>query len=629
MLLLKPSICLGARGSLRGGLPRPKSVKFVVTRALSLQSQPGVRILEVAPRDGLQNVKNTIPTATKVELIHKLADAGLRYIEATSFVSPKWVPQLADSATVMEQIRPLIKEGVWFPVLAPNLKGLENALASQSQEVVVFASATEAFSKANQNCSIEEALAGAQKVATAAKSHGVRVRGVISCVFSDPYSGPADPHTVLRIAKRFLSMGCYEVGLGDTIGVGTTYQTQKLLELLLSEIPANQLAGHFHDTYGQALANIFAAYSMGIRSFDSAAAGLGGCPYAKGAKGNVATEDIVYAFENSGISTGVDLKKLVGVGEWISGQIGIPNGSRAGSAFASKQKSSVTPILVPASSPPKKQWKTIQETPDYRVSRAGSAVKVVLTRSKHGNTMTRSMLEGLTQVYTELAKDRTVFHIVLAAEGKFFCTGMDLSGETNTADTRRDQGYHALINALFTAIDNSPQITIALIDGPCYGGGVGLGFVCDVRLATPKATWTLSEVKIGVCPAIISRYMAREWGVSFFREAMLSGRQVGCLELQRIGAVHSVGEDSNQLLNEYLEKLAFCAPKSASICKELVKLAWRTPGTKEQDRFIEQTFHSMMLPGTEGEYGLSQFQKKNRNIAWEEFWKQDGKSNQV
>jgi hydroxymethylglutaryl-CoA lyase len=582
-----------------------------------------VRILEVAARDGLQNIRATVPTATKIALIQQLAETGLKHIEATSFVSPKWVPQLADGDTVLKSVLPLASKGIVLPVLAPNMKGLENACRAGAQEVEVFASATEAFSKANQNCSVDEALHGAEKVATAAKKRGVRVRGVISCIFSDPYSGSTDPSRVLHVAKRFLEMGCYEVGLGDTLGVGTPVKTQRLLEMLLREIPADRLAGHFHDTYGQGVANVVAAYSMGIRAFDTSVAGLGGCPYAKGAKGNVATEDVVYTLEESGISTGIDLDRLISVGHWISQEIGIAYGSRAGAALLAKRNPAIAVApRTPEKSAARREWTTITNERDYRVSRAGPVAKVTLTRPQHGNTMTVPMLEGLTEVFTKLSKDKSVFHIVLDAEGQFFCTGMDLSGGTKTTDTDKNHGYHAKINALFTAIDNCPQTTIAVINGPCYGGGVGLGFVCDVRLASTKARWTLSEVKIGVAPAIISRYMAREWGLAFFREAMLSGREVHYSELQRIGAIHGVANDTDDMLNGYLDTLARCAPRSASVCKELVRLAWRDAGGSRQDNFIEQTFHNMMVPGSEGEHGIQEFQKKNRRIDWEAFWSQ-------
>ena len=312
----------------------------VVHRAQrNASSSVNVKILEVGPRDGLQNIKTSVPTSIKAELIQRLAEAGMHNIEATSFVSPKWVPQLADSAEVMSMILPLADQHqLRLPVLTPNLKGLQNAIKAGAKEVVVFASATEAFSKKNQNCTVDEALAQAAQVAAEARKNNIVARGVMSCIFSDPYSGPTDPERVLEVAQRLLQMGCYEVGLGDTLGVGIPSKTKRLLELLLKHIPANKLAGHFHDTYGQAVANVIAAYDMGIRSFDSSVAGLGGCPYAKGAKGNLATEDMVYTFEESGISTGIDLQKLSAVGDWISKQLGLPNSSRAGAALVAKLK---------------------------------------------------------------------------------------------------------------------------------------------------------------------------------------------------------------------------------------------------------------------------------------------------
>lgn len=578
--------------------------------------------MEVGPRDGLQNVKSTIPTPVKVELIQRLAEAGLNNIEATSFVSPKWVPQLADGAEVMSKVNYLTGQEIRLPVLAPNMKGVQNALKAGAKEVVVFASATEAFSKKNQNCTVDEALAQAELVVKEAQSHGARARGVISCMFSDPYSGPSDPKEVLRVVQRLFDMGCYEVGLGDTLGVGTPKLTRELLEVLLKDISAERLAGHFHDTYGQAVANATAAYDMGLRTFDSSVAGLGGCPYAPGAKGNVATEDLVYSFEKSGIETGVDLQKLASVGAWISQQLDMTNSSRAGAALVAKSQAiskPASPTTTQTSSP--RFWRILEDKGEFRVEKAGNAVKITLTRPQKGNSMTPTMLDGLTSVYQTLAKDRSVFHIVLAAEGKFFCTGMDLGGGTDR--TSSEGSYYQKVRDLFDAVDSSPQTTIALVEGPCYGGGVGLTFACDVRLVTSKARWTLSEIKLGLSPAIISIYMAREWGLSFFREAMLSGREVSAAELHRIGAIHQLIEDpakANTQLEEYLNKLDRCAPQSAATCKELVRLAWTSPTRPEQDHFIKKTFDNMMQPGSEGEYGIKQFQQKIKNIDWSAFW---------
>ncbi len=600
-------------------------------------ARPNVKILEVGPRDGLQNIKTSIPTSVKVELIQRLAAAGLRNIEATSFVSPKWVPQLADGAEVYGQVLSLVEQRqLRLPVLAPNMKGLENAIKNGVKEITVFASATEAFSKKNQNCTVDEALDQAEQVAREAQKHGIIVRGVVSCIFSDPYSGPTEPESVLHVVKRFLAMGCHEVGLGDTLGVGTPKDTQTLLEYLFREVEVEKLAGHFHDTYGQAVANVMRAYDIGIRSFDSSVAGLGGCPYAKGAKGNLATEDMVYMFEKSGIDTGINLQALSLVGEWISKELGIPNSSRAGAALVAKSQSASassesktqaapeTQAAQPVSATPKRRdWVLNEDTGEYRVARAGTAVKITLTRGAKGNSMTPAMVEGLTRLFKSFAQDQQIFHVILEAEGKFFCTGMDLSSGTDRTSKSGESNYYDKVMAMFSAIDEAPQTTIAVIDGPCFGGGVGLGFNCDVRIVSPKACWTLTEIKLGLSPAIISKYLAREWGFAFFREAMLAGREVRPEELLRIGAIHGISSDATPLdvmVDEYLDRLERCAPRSAATCKELIRLAWTDPGGQQQDKFIEQTFDKMMVPGSEGDFGIKQFQSKIKNIDWAQFW---------
>ena len=446
----------------------------------------------------------------------------------------------------------------------------------------------------------------------------------MSCIFQDPFSGPTPPSAVLAVVKRLLELGCYEVALGDTLGVGTRKDTQKLLEVLLREIPADKLAGHFHDTYGQGLANVMQAYDMGIRTFDSSVAGLGGCPFAPGARGNVATEDVVYAFEKSDISTGVDLDKLITTGQWISKEIGIPYGSRAGEALASKRTSTNHSGQAPKQDPKTaRSWNVVEDTGEYRIARSGTAMKITLTRPKNGNALTDSMLEGLTNVFKKLADDSSVYHVVLASEGKFFCTGMDLSGNTNTSDASRESSYYSKVVDLYDAIDHVPQTTIALVDGPCYGGGVGLTFVCDVRLVSTRACWTMSEVKIGVSPAVISKYMVREWGLSLAREAMLSGREVSPDTLVSVGAVHAVGTDAESLdrvLDKYLAQLEKCAPRSASINKELARLAWSDPEGRSQGEAIAKTFANMMVQGSEGEHGIKQFQNKVKDYSWREFW---------
>ena len=290
-----------------------------------------VRLCEVGPRDGLQNEKAMVPTDVKVALIDMLTDAGLPAIEATSFVSPKWVPQMADAADVMARIAR--KAGVRYPVLTPNLKGFDAALAAGADEVAVFVAATESFSKRNINCSIAESLERARPVFEAAREAGVRVRGYISVVLGCPYEGNVDPAAVAEIAAALHALGAYEVSLGDTIGTGTAGKTQVLLRRVAEEVPIAALAGHFHDTYGQALANIYASLEVGVATFDCSVAGLGGCPYAKGATGNVATEDVVYLLDGLGIETGVDMTKLRSAGRFISDHLQRPSMSRVARAL--------------------------------------------------------------------------------------------------------------------------------------------------------------------------------------------------------------------------------------------------------------------------------------------------------
>jgi len=294
-----------------------------------------VRIVEVGPRDGLQNEKGEVPTAVKLELIERLAGAGLPAVEATAFVSPKWIPQMADHTEVLEGIRR--KPGVAYPVLTPNLKGYEAARAAGATEVAVFGAATEAFSKKNINCTIAESLERFRPVVEKALQDGVKVRGYLSCVLGCPYEGEVKPQKVAEVAATLYAMGCYEVSLGDTIGVGTPGKTRALIEACSKQVPVEKLAGHYHDTYGQALANIYASLELGVATFDSSVAGLGGCPYAKGASGNVATEDVVYMLHGLGIRTGVDLDKLVDTGVWISSVLKRDSNSKVGRAIAAKR----------------------------------------------------------------------------------------------------------------------------------------------------------------------------------------------------------------------------------------------------------------------------------------------------
>ncbi|KAJ1790529.1 hypothetical protein LPJ59_005150 [Coemansia sp. RSA 2399] len=319
---------------LRGFSTTRKSLKRTDNTSNSSNLQSYVKIVEVGPRDGLQNEKTLIPTETKVSLINSLADAGLPVVEATSFVSPKWVPQMGDAEKVMAKINR--RPGVSYPVLTPNVKGLEAAIAAGAEEVAIFGAASESFSQKNINCSIAESIRRFEQVADAARKAGLRIRGYVSCVAGCPYEGKVDPGAVASVAKDLSALGCYEISLGDTIGVGRPREIQRMVDAVAKHVPISQLAIHCHDTYGQALANIYASLESGIRVVDSSVAGLGGCPYAKGATGNVATEDVVYMLEGNGFSTGVDLQKLIDVGQWISGELGRSTGSRVARAMLAK-----------------------------------------------------------------------------------------------------------------------------------------------------------------------------------------------------------------------------------------------------------------------------------------------------
>ncbi len=293
-----------------------------------------VEIVEVGPRDGLQNEPQSLPAAVKVALIERLAEAGCKVIEAGAFVSPKWVPQMADTAEVLAALprRP----GLRYPVLVPNLKGLEAALAAGVEEIAVFGAASETFSQRNINCSIAESLERFRPVCEQARAAGLRVRGYVSCVLGCPYEGAVPVARVAEVAAALDAMGCAEVSLGDTIGVGTPLQARAMLEAVAARVPLQRLAVHFHDTYGQALANILACLELGVATVDAAVAGLGGCPYAKGASGNVATEDVVYMLNGLGIESGIDLERLAAAGAYICAELGRPPSSKVALALAGR-----------------------------------------------------------------------------------------------------------------------------------------------------------------------------------------------------------------------------------------------------------------------------------------------------
>ena len=295
-----------------------------------------IKVVEVGPRDGLQNEKTLVPTPIKIELINRLTAAGISHLEATSFVSPKWVPQLADAAEVMHQVDR--ERRIIYSALVPNLRGFQSALAAKVDEVVVFTAASEAFSQKNINCSIAESFDRFAPVALGAKEHHLRLRGSISCALGCPYQGEVSPPAVADVVRRFRELGCDEIDIADTIGVGTAKRVKEVIYAAAQEFPIGHLAGHYHDTYGQALANVLASLEVGISIFHSSVAGLGGCPFAEGATGNLATEDLLYLLHGLGLPTGIDLDEVVRTGEFISKAIDRQNGSRTGCALLAKQR---------------------------------------------------------------------------------------------------------------------------------------------------------------------------------------------------------------------------------------------------------------------------------------------------
>ncbi|KXH54736.1 3-hydroxymethyl-3-methylglutaryl-CoA lyase [Colletotrichum salicis] len=590
-----------------------------------------VRIVEVGPRDGLQNVKTVVDTPTKLELIQRLQSAGLRNIEIASFVSPKAIPQLADCRKILTA--PVVRK--WqqsnttlrLPVLVPNIKGLRIALEHGVREVAVFVSTTEGFSRANINCTVAESLERAKQVATEARAAGAVVRGYVSCIFADPFDGPTPLPAVSHAVRSLLDIGCYEVSLGDTLGVGTPPDVRRLLEYLKSQdIPTDNLAGHFHDTYGQALANVWTAYECGLRTFDSSVGGLGGCPFAPGAKGNVATEDVVYLFQQAGIDTGVDLQQVADIGVWISQALAKPNDSRAGAALASKFKKPSTRTSSPKVADRSKEafeWSVLEQSDNIVVRRAGASGNIVLNKPRNGNTLTFPMISEIIETFKSLEKDPSISRILISANGKFFCTGMDLSQAAQAVGRGGDASsrlFQALTD-LFELIDNSPKVTIACIQGPAFGGGIGLAFACDIRISISSATFTLSEAKLGMCPAVISKYVIREWGFGLSREAMLTARSLTAPELKSAGAISMIAETPTELdvvTKTLLAQLRHSSPGGSSMSKELVKLSWRHAGAPEQQDGISRLFTSMMAPGSDAVHGISEFQQK-RKVDWDSY----------
>ncbi|KAB2574738.1 Hydroxymethylglutaryl-CoA lyase [Lasiodiplodia theobromae] len=616
---------------------------------------PAVRIIEVGPRDGLQNIVQSVPTSAKVELITRLHAAGLQNIELTSAVSPKAIPQLADNKKLLSDpsIKALIAQsGLRLPVLVPNTKGLDIAVQHGVKEVAVFVSASEGFSRANTNCTVAEGLQRARSVAAAAKKLGLQVRGYVSTIFACPYSGPTPPSAVLSCIRQLLAMGCYEVSLGDTTGVGGPHDVRQLLSYLFAhpDIRPDVLAGHFHDTHGQAVANVWQAYLCGLRAFDSSVAGLGGCPFAgPGAKGNVATEDVVYLFGRAGVSTGgVDLGRVAETGAWVAREVlGRGYECRAGGAVLLAASSSPSSLggkeeegggkklldsrrkredgCIGPSPAERIRWEEHSEGTDgLKLYRSGASLKIVLDRPKNGNALTTPMLSELTRTFQMAASDPSISRVAIMGNGKFFCTGMDLGKGTTPVSQSEDESKAQFkrLTELFETIDTCPKVTVACLNGPAFGGGVGLAFACDVRIAARDARVTLSEVKLGLCPATISKYVAREWGPAFTREAMLTGRPISPSELKAVGAIAGVVEEREQLdeaLDRYLLRLKTSAPRASTLCKQLVRLSAEDCGGEAQSRGIATAFDEMMGQESEAAFGVREFQAGQRNVDWDKY----------
>lgn len=453
----------------------------------------------------------------------------------------------------------------------------------------------------------------------------------VSCIFRDPFDGPTPEAAVLRCVTSLLAAGCYEVSLGDTLGVGSPSNVHTLIQYLTSHgVPIDKLAGHFHDTYGQAVANVWEAYTCGMRVFDSSVGGLGGCPFAPGAKGNVASEDLVYMFHNAGISTGVDLAKLVETGEWISRQLSQSNSSRAGKALSIKTRSQTQTDTNAKSTtnsnskhPTPLKWTLISSPEGLQIHRNATNLKITLNRPKNGNALTSSMLTTLTSTIQSANSDPFTSRIIITATGRFFCTGMDLGRDSSPVAQggSASDAQFARLTSLFEVLDTSPKVTIAVMNGPAFGGGVGLAFACDMRLCAAGAACTLSEVKLGLAPATISKYVVRELGVAFSREAMLSARAVGAEELLARGLVSGVAKDGDELvglLDGLLIRLKACSPGGSRMSKELVRLAWMHGGREEQVEGIKGVFDEMMRPDAEGAVGLREFQA-GRKMDWDAF----------
>ncbi|KAE8349899.1 aldolase [Aspergillus coremiiformis] len=559
-----------------------------------------VRIVEVGPRDGLQSIKDPVPTRVKVELIRRLRQTGLRTIELTSVVSPRAIPQLADCRDVlrMEDIKSLQREpNLRLPVLVPNIKGLDIALQYDVKEVAVFVSATEGFSKANINCTVTEGLERARNIAAKAIDCGLAVRGYVSCIFSDPFDGSTAPSAVLDCVRALQEMGCYEISLGDTLGVGCPDKVRSLLAYLEgNHISLDLLAGHFHDTYGQAVANAWEAYNCGLRVFDSSISGLGGCPYAPGAKGNVATEDLAYMFHNAGIDTGLDMLKLVETGLWISERLSRENASRAGIALANTYGLVSLPRHTEhMPSNPAPLWSPVKSKGNLLTYRAGSNFKIVLNRPKRGNTLTQNMIADLARIIENCSKDPSLSNIIITATGRFFCMGVNLgkSKPFVPQDAFSDLQVKPF-TVILEKIHRSPKTTIVCLNGPAFGGGVDLAIACDVGIRIRSATLILSEARFKQGENAVSGLRG-----AFTRNTIFSTRSATAERLNSLGLMSEIVDDPRQLqdgLDNLLVRLNCSKSAKPRVSREFARLTREHVGREGQAATLDEIVFQITKP---------------------------------
>ena len=436
----------------------------------------------------------------------------------------------------------------------------------------------------------------------------------MSCIFACPFDGAVAHESVLWCVKRLLEADCYEVSLGDTTGVGCPGDVASLLNYLAQHgVPIERLAGHFHDTYGQALANVWAAMGKGIRAFDTSVAGLGGCPYAPGVKGNLASEDLVYSLHKAGIATGIDYDALVEVGRFVQTDLALGNHSRAGTASSSllASKSSRVDRL---------HWSEDLVGQELEVHRSGRNLRITLNRPQNGNALTRQLIAGIVRIFENHAKDASISRIIISASGRFFCTGMDLGKGTSNVARGSDQAseQYALLTGLFKTIDDSPKVTIACVQGPAFGGGAGLAFACDIRLMAESASIRLSEVRLGLVPATIFGIVIRELGVAFTREAMLTGRTVSATQLAQLGKVTMPTDELAVALESCLNDLRRAAPGASGLIKGLVR-ANQQQSIEHFQHQVKDTFFYMMAESKESAHGLAEFQRGVKDVDWDSF----------